>query len=327
MKLNISLIAGWFFLLFSSHAQQPETWTSADGRTITATFVKVSDDKITLETKGKQYTIPLSKLSPKSRAYALVLASPSGAKSGEAFQSLFNGKDLTGWIGGSEGHGVRDGLLISLPGKAKGSLFTEKEYDDFVLDFEFKLSEGANHGIAIRSPTTGSPSKAGFEIQILDDSAKRYAKLNPTSYHGSIHQCVAAKRGHLKLVGEWNQQQIRAEGNRITVTLNGVKIIDNADVSSYGRPSKGHIGLLGTGSDVAFRSIKIRPLGMPVKTTQGAFSKHEFDRIQSELQLDTDAAWRSIPWQTSLLKAQAKAATERKPIFIWAMNGNPLGCT
>jgi hypothetical protein len=70
-------------------------------------------------------------------------------------------------------------------------------------------------------------------------------------------------------------------------------------------------------------------LGNPsaAKDAEDAFSKQEFDRIHSELQLDTDATWRSIPWQTSLLKAQAIAAKERKPIFLWAMNGNPLGCT
>ncbi|MFT5128980.1 MAG: hypothetical protein ACI8W8_002600 [Rhodothermales bacterium] len=60
---------------------------------------------------------------------------------------------------------------------------------------------------------------------------------------------------------------------------------------------------------------------------QDAFSGKEFDRIHSQLQLDMDAPWRSIPWQTSLLKAQSIAAKERKPIFVWAMNGNPLGCT
>lgn len=60
---------------------------------------------------------------------------------------------------------------------------------------------------------------------------------------------------------------------------------------------------------------------------QNAFSKKEFDRIQTELKFDPDATWRSIPWQTSLLKAQAIAAKDRKPIFLWAMNGNPLGCT
>ncbi|WP_339732817.1 DUF1080 domain-containing protein [uncultured Gimesia sp.] len=189
----------------------------------------------------------------------LIFGSQSHANAQVAYQSLFNGRDLTGWVGDLDSHEVRGGLLVSLPGK--GNLFTKKEYGDFVLDFEFKLSEGANHGIAIRSPRTGITTKDGFEIQILDDSAKRYAGIKSTAYHGSIFKCVAAKRGHLKPVGQWNKQRIRAVDNVITVTLNGVIIIDKADVSSYGRQTKGHIGLLGWGdSQVAFRAIKIQPI-------------------------------------------------------------------
>jgi len=80
----------------------------------------------------------------------LISGIQSHANAEEASQSLFNGRNLTGWVGDLDSHEVRGGLLVSLPGK--GSLFTKKKYGDFVLDFEFKLSEGANHGIAIRSP-------------------------------------------------------------------------------------------------------------------------------------------------------------------------------
>ncbi|MFT5122737.1 MAG: hypothetical protein ACI9QL_004582 [Candidatus Omnitrophota bacterium] len=45
------------------------------------------------------------------------------------------------------------------------------------------------------------------------------------------------------------------------------------------------------------------------------------------VQAAPDATWRTIPWQTSLLNAQRIAARERKPLFIWAMDGHPLGCT
>ena len=53
----------------------------------------------------------------------------------------------------------------------------------------------------------------------------------------------------------------------------------------------------------------------------------EFERLHQEIQPAEDAVWRSIPWETSVLDAQAKAAREGKPIFIWAMDGHPLGCT
>ena len=51
------------------------------------------------------------------------------------------------------------------------------------------------------------------------------------------------------------------------------------------------------------------------------------DRLLAELQPKSDALWRMIPWKTSLLEAQKAAAEENKPIFIWAMDGHPLGCT
>jgi hypothetical protein len=56
-------------------------------------------------------------------------------------------------------------------------------------------------------------------------------------------------------------------------------------------------------------------------------SEKEFDKLHAELQPAADAPWRTIPWKISLLSAQAIAAREGKPIFIWAMDGHPLGCT
>jgi len=58
----------------------------------------------------------------------------------------------------------------------------------------------------------------------------------------------------------------------------------------------------------------------------GGLSVDEFEKLHGELRPPTGEAWRSIPWKTSLLDAQATAAKERKPIFIWAMDGHPLGC-
>ena len=53
----------------------------------------------------------------------------------------------------------------------------------------------------------------------------------------------------------------------------------------------------------------------------------EFLKLHAELQPDDSALWRSVPWKTSVLNAQQIAAEQKKPIFIWAMDGHPLGCT
>jgi len=85
---------------------------------------------------------------------------------------LFNGKDLTGWTGDLKGYAAQDGILIC--NKGGKHLYTEKEYSDFALHFEFKLEESGNNGIGIRVPKDGHPSKDGMEIQILDHDGKVY---------------------------------------------------------------------------------------------------------------------------------------------------------
>lgn len=181
--------------------------------------------------------------------------------------SLFNGKDLTGWTGKTEHFAVKpDGILAYDKQKGRdGNLYTEKEYDNFVFRFDFKLKAGANNGIGIRVPLEGPPHEAGFEIQILDNTWEKITsgkkKLKPYQYHGSIYGIAPAKQGYLKPVGEWNHEEIIADGDIITVILNGTVIVDNYDVSDCGRPKKGHIAFLGHHSYVEFRNIEIKELG------------------------------------------------------------------
>ena len=71
----------------------------------------------------------------------------------DRFVSLFDGESMEGWVGNVDGYEAKDGVLTCLPGKGNGGkVFTEKEYGDFVLRFEFKLTPGANNGLALRCP-------------------------------------------------------------------------------------------------------------------------------------------------------------------------------
>ena len=58
----------------------------------------------------------------------------------------------------------------------------------------------------------------------------------------------------------------------------------------------------------------------------GAVTPEEFKALHDKLKAPADEAWRKIPWKVNLVEAQRLAAKEKKPIFIWSMDGNPLGC-
>ena len=191
----------------------------------------------------------------------------------EGFTALFNGKDLEGWVGNRTDYKVEDGVIVVVPdGGGYGNLYTQKEYGDFAFRFEFKLTPGANNGIGIRTPLEGDPAYAGMEIQVLDDTSPIYANLQDYQYHGSVYGVIPARRGYLKPVGEWNEEEILLQGNRIRVTLNGTVIVDgdlheaskNGTIDHNDHPGlkrkAGHIGFLGHGSVVSFRNIRIKEL-------------------------------------------------------------------
>jgi len=200
-------------------------------------------------------------------------AKKEAPKTEEGFTAIFDGKTLEGWQGNTKGYVVEDGAIACVPAKGSGgNLYTAKEYGDFDLKFDFKLTPGANNGLGIRTPLEGDAAYVGMELQILDDTAKQYATLKPFQYHGSIYGLVASKRGHQKPVGEWNSQEVICKGRKVTVILNGVTIVD-ADLDEVakdekldikGHPgmnrAKGYIGFLGHGSRVEFKNLRIKEL-------------------------------------------------------------------
>jgi len=196
----------------------------------------------------------------------LNVLSPKEAKDG--FVSLFDGRTLKGWQGDVKGYIVENGTIVC--NRTGGNLFTAKQYADFLLRFEFKLPPAGNNGVGIRTPLQGIPAYVGMEIQILDDSDPSYKTLQPYQFHGSIYGVVPAKRGSLKSVGQWNQEEIIADGSRIKVTVNGRVIVD-ADLSKIDKTpdhekhpglhnAKGYVGWLGHGDPVAFRNVRIKTL-------------------------------------------------------------------
>ncbi len=198
-------------------------------------------------------------------------APASGAEPG--FISLFDGKTLDGWklIGKTgDGYYVRNGTIVCPPGGG-GNLLSEKKYADFILRFEFKLEEGSNNGLAIRSPLQATNlAYEGMELQIIDNAAKRYRDIHPWQKHGSLYHVFGAKTGFLKPAGEWNSQEVVVEGRRVKVILNSHLILD-ADLDAVTDPAiraqhpglqrtSGHIGFLGHDEPIEFRNIRIKVL-------------------------------------------------------------------
>ncbi|MAD81170.1 MAG: DUF1080 domain-containing protein [Pirellulaceae bacterium] len=194
-----------------------------------------------------------------------ILASASN----EGFDSVFNAKDFSGWAGPIQNYDVDDGVIRCKPGKG-GTIYTEKEYSDFAVRFQFKLPPGGNNGLAIRYPGQGDTAYKGMcELQVLDNTATKYERLDKRQYHGSAYGMVAAHRGFLRPIGRWNFQEVTVKGSTIRVELNGTQIL-NADLATVkefmGKPvsgkdrTSGHFGFAGHSSPVEFRDVQIRDL-------------------------------------------------------------------
>jgi len=188
----------------------------------------------------------------------------------KGFKAVFNGRDFTGWDGPVDQYEVKDGAIVCRPKKG-GNIYTKEEFTDFVARVEYKLPPGGNNGLGIRYPGKGDGAYMGMcEVQILDDTAPRYAKLDPRQYNGSAYGMVPVHRGYLRPVGEWNFMEVTVRGPKLRVELNGTRVLDTdlSKVTEFmgNRPHpgkdlpSGHFGFLGHNDPVAFRLVEIKRL-------------------------------------------------------------------
>jgi hypothetical protein len=190
----------------------------------------------------------------------------------QAFEPLFDGKTLKGWkqiSGDPKKWAVENGCLVML-GEGGGWLGTDREYTDFELHLEFKLSPESNSGVYLRAPADASHiSRTGMEIQLLDETHPRYKDIKDWQKTGALYHVAAPTPGHLKPTGEWNKLEIRLQLSRIVVRLNGVNVVEyrlnsqpELDAEHPGlKRRSGLIGLQSHNGRVEFRNIRIRGLG------------------------------------------------------------------
>jgi len=228
---------------------------------------------------------------------------PAPSQTEAGFISLFDGQSLDGWRlldndrflnQPDDGYRVTNGVLATVKGK-KSRLVTKREYDDFILRFEVKLTPGANNGIGIRAPLEGDAAYQGMEIQILDEGKPRNYK--PEQYHGSIYGVAAAQRGALRPPGEWNAHEITANGPHIKVVVNGVTVLET-NLSSIQDSAlltkhpgllreRGHIALLGHRDYVEFRNLRLRHIPSARKPAAVAAPVEPPARVQERTGLPT----------------------------------------
>ena len=200
-------------------------------------------------------------LLPLALALALVAGCqcPCGPRSSTA-QSLFNGRDLTGWVALHGGEWkVEDGALVGRngvdwttnPEKSGSWLRTEKEYSDFTLELEYAINAKGNSGIFLRSGLEKNPAFTGHEMQILDDHGREPKKFTS----GSLYDVVAPSKNMSKPAGAWNQVRIECRGRRIQISMNGEAIVDY----QTDRLTRGYLGLQNhdTNAVVRFRNVRL----------------------------------------------------------------------
>jgi len=178
---------------------------------------------------------------------------------------LFNGKDLTGWRltdpKAVNGWSAKEGLLVNTaaqeegkPHKQFGNLRTDREFEDFNLTLQVKVSEKQNSGIYLRGI---------YEVQVEEC----YGQPPTTHNMGCIYSRIQPTKNTSKPGGEWQSFDITLVDRHVTVVLNGTKIIDNQPVegctggalwSDVSRP--GPIYLQGDHTSVEYRDIDLRPV-------------------------------------------------------------------
>ena len=174
---------------------------------------------------------------------------------------------------------VADGIITASEDQA---LWTKKDYENFILDLEFKTASGTNSGVIAYCSNIEDWIPNSVEIQIADDYAEQWAKA-PASWHcGAIFGHLAPSKSAVRKPGEWNRYTITCVGKKIYVLLNGVQVTamdmslwtsaktnpDGSEIPSWLSrpkaeiPTRGRIGFQGkhAGAPIWFRTIRIKEL-------------------------------------------------------------------
>ena len=196
------------------------------------------------------------------------------------FDELLADQDLSKFRGYEEqqiGSGWQiDRKYLHFDGSSIGDIITKKEYENFELQFDYKVSEGTNSGVMYRvSLGDEKPYLSGPEFQILDDENHADGKNEMTST-GSLNGMYAPENKKTRAAGSWNSVRIVVDGKNIKHYLNSIKVVEAEigsndwnqrlaeskfnDSAKYAKNSRGHIAFQENGDEVWYRNIRIKDL-------------------------------------------------------------------
>lgn len=208
----------------------------------------------------------------------------------EDWVALFDGKTTKGWhnynkttIGSA--WSIEDGALKLNASKKKdyqtvdgGDILTDKEYENFHLKLEWKISQNGNSGIMFlvqEEPKYEEPWYTGPEFQVLDNNGHSDAKINKHRA-GDLYDLITSSPETVKPAGEWNAIELKLDKGKLEYWQNGQQVVtttmwdDNwnkmvagskfSKMPDFGKYRKGRIALQDHGNDVWFRNIMIREL-------------------------------------------------------------------
>ncbi len=205
------------------------------------------------------------------------LPRPSTQSAEDGFTPLFNGKDFAGWVNvncGPSTWTARDGIIVCT-GKPTGVLRTEKQYENFILELEWKhLSQKGNAGLFVHSgavPVMGQPFTKSIEVQVMlmekehpegvatgqgDVFSIQGATFVPDRPHPKGWLRCLPSENRTKPAGEWNHYRVVCQDGSVKLHVNGKEVSGGTQCN----PRKGYVVLESEGSEVHFRSIRIKEL-------------------------------------------------------------------
>jgi hypothetical protein len=206
-------------------------------------------------------------------------STPAANFPGPGWTSLFNGRDLEGWnVLGGDAWQVVDGAIDNAKGPPGSYLASESSFGDFELDLEYRMAPGANSGVYFRAPADLSRNSTEYlEVQLLDTQRPSPLTNSPDRINGALYGVAAVSQEAPVIPNAWNRLTLRAEGDRVTVRVNGVLVVD-ADLEPLRQehPSmpglesgEGHLHLQYHNGKTEFRNLRIKDLTPTPRSHQG----------------------------------------------------------